>query len=165
MNGLSKSCGCARRVTEDAKRERIRKYKHQYFQDHKDELIPRHTANTKRLVAEQREKYGLNVYYICSKYKMNVQEYLDLVHAQHNKCAICNIEFDPSSKETVACVDHDHQTGKVRGLLCRQCNSAIGLLHDNVELCLNAYKYLKEYEYEKACVDSEDRMEETDRGS
>lgn len=42
-----------------------------------------------------------------------------------------------------ACVDHDHKTGVVRGLLCWNCNVAIGKLDDNPDTVLNAYKYLK----------------------
>ena len=40
-------------------------------------------------------------------------------------------------------VDHCHATGTVRGLLCHNCNRALGLLHDNTEVLLNAIKYLE----------------------
>lgn len=40
-------------------------------------------------------------------------------------------------------VDHDHATGKVRGLLCHNCNRALGLLHDNPVTINNALEYLK----------------------
>ena len=40
-------------------------------------------------------------------------------------------------------VDHDHKTGKVRGLLCHNCNRALGLLHDDQELMQKASEYVK----------------------
>lgn len=47
------------------------------------------------------------------------------------------------TEQKTACVDHDHKTGVVRGLLCWNCNVAIGKLDDNPDTVLNAYKYLK----------------------
>jgi len=46
-------------------------------------------------------------------------------------------------RNKVLCVDHDHNTGKIRGLLCNTCNRALGLLKDNKQLLINALKYLK----------------------
>ncbi len=61
-----------------------------------------------------------------------------MLQDQKNSCLICNRELDQS-----ACVDHCHTTGKVRGLLCRQCNMALGLLKDNIDSLENAINYLK----------------------
>lgn len=52
-----------------------------------------------------------------------------------NCCEICHKEED-------LVIDHCHTTGKVRGLLCRQCNAGIGLLKDNIELIKRAWEYL-----------------------
>jgi hypothetical protein len=41
------------------------------------------------------------------------------------------------------CVDHDHNTGKVRGLLCLNCNMVLGLVYDNTQTLLNLVAYLK----------------------
>ncbi len=55
-----------------------------------------------------------------------------------NKCAICGDSFD----ETKAFVDHDHQSGKVRGLLRTRCDTLLGMAKDNVEILKSAIKYL-----------------------
>ncbi len=71
------------------------------------------------------------------RYKINGEELSNLIEEQNNKCAICNIEL---TKEFL--IDHCHKTNKVRGLLCRDCNFAIGLFKDNVKTLENAIQYL-----------------------
>jgi len=76
----------------------------------------------------------------------DADEYLGKILQQDNKCAICNIdiEFIGNSKDyNSAVIDHCHNTGKVRGILCNHCNIALGLLKDNTETLLNAIVYLK----------------------
>jgi len=90
------------------------------------------TAESKRL------------YEVKTKYGLSPEEYKDLIEDSNNSCSICGISPDNLEKKWL-CVDHDHVTGKVRGLLCNKCNSAIGLLDDNPTLLTNAIKYLKEH--------------------
>ena len=76
------------------------------------------------------------------KYGITTDVYTKLFESQHGKCAICN--KDPFPK--LLCVDHNHNTGKVRGLLCNNCNIALGMLKDSPELIDNAKAYLKLHE-------------------
>lgn len=46
-------------------------------------------------------------------------------------------------EQMVGCIDHDHKTGKIRGLLCGFCNKAIGLLKENINILRNAIHYLE----------------------
>lgn len=82
---------------------------------------------------------------IKSNYGLEKDEYLALVEKQNNLCAIC---FQPETDKVkkFLSVDHDHTTGKVRGLLCSRCNKSIGAFEDNVVFLSNAIKYLKQYE-------------------
>ncbi len=72
------------------------------------------------------------------KYGIGLKEYNDLLKKQGFMCGICGKSY----KEEVLCVDHNHVTGKVRGLLCGFCNRAIGFLQDNPEVIMKAHDYL-----------------------
>lgn len=49
-----------------------------------------------------------------------------LILKQNNQCAICGITFDDSTKKLTPHIDHDHKTGRVRGVLCSSCNASLG---------------------------------------
>lgn len=71
-----------------------------------------------------------------TKYGIEDSDYQVRLTEQGGRCLICELVMDPP------CVDHDHETGLVRGLLCRKCNSAIGLLNDSTDLLQSAIHYL-----------------------
>jgi hypothetical protein len=71
----------------------------------------------------------------ASKYKINRYDLLELWKQQCRKCAICGQRCEPH-------IDHDHRTGRVRGILCNQCNLAIGLMKDKPSRLIKAAKYL-----------------------
>ena len=74
-----------------------------------------------------------------------IKDYLDIAEEQGYVCAICGQDnFKMGDFHSgVLVVDHDHQTGKVRGLLCHNCNRALGLLHDDKSALSQALKYLE----------------------
>jgi hypothetical protein len=63
---------------------------------------------------------------------------------QNGACAICKGEGDGRWKKL--CVDHDHKTGKVRQLLCRNCNVVLGQVGDNPNLLEEMIKYLQKHQ-------------------
>ncbi len=72
-------------------------------------------------------------------YGITIQEHNRLRDEQGNVCAICG----GVNKDQALCIDHDHATGEVRGLLCHACNRAIGLLKDDPELMVRAAEYIR----------------------
>ena len=60
-------------------------------------------------------------------------------------CEICDVDMTDCRGATGRCVDHDHETGKVRGVLCNHCNRALGLLSDSSERLQKAMDYLNKY--------------------
>lgn len=75
-------------------------------------------------------------------YGIDQAEYNRMFEEQDGKCAICSTAT-PTGKWKVFAVDHCHETGLIRGLLCNECNRGIGLLGDNPDRLLKAVDYLK----------------------
>ena len=83
-------------------------------------------------------------YHLRYKYGITEECYAKLLAEQHGRCAICNTD-KPTGKWKVFAVDHCHHTGKVRGLLCNECNRGMGLLRDSAELLEKAAAYLRKH--------------------
>lgn len=73
-------------------------------------------------------------------YGLSADEYIKMHEKQDGKCAICKKE--PSTKRGLH-IDHCHKTGKVRGLLCHNCNIGIGNFSHDSDLLSTAIEYLK----------------------
>jgi len=80
-------------------------------------------------------------------YKMTVEDYEALASEQDGCCPVCGGLLPAVEEENGKHppVDHDHETGKPRGVLHNKCNRAIGLLNDSPELCRKAAKYLESH--------------------
>jgi recombination endonuclease VII len=74
--------------------------------------------------------------HLQKKYNMTVEEHAALLIKQEGRCAICRIALERTN------VDHDHNTGKVRGILCPSCNMALGLFQDSTAVLQAAKDYL-----------------------
>lgn len=72
-------------------------------------------------------------------YGIEWEDFEKLWESQNQSCAICKKQFNSTSE---ACVDHDHVTGDVRGLLCNQCNNGLGRFFDNIDYLKRAVEYL-----------------------
>lgn len=81
------------------------------------------------------------------QYGITVEQYNELYQKQKGCCAICGIHQSELKKSL--CIDHDHSTGKIRGLLCSNHNTGIGLLNDNYEMILKAAIYLHKHKESK----------------
>lgn len=75
------------------------------------------------------------------KFGMDAAEYDRRLQAQHGVCAICKA---PPEDGEVLCVDHEHNTGLVRGLLCTRCNLGLGQFRDNPAVLAAAIRYLED---------------------
>ena len=92
----------------------------------------KHKHTLRRKVYSWNKTYGINITH---------DVYLQMLKEQEHKCAICSI-LDTDLDKLLS-VDHCHTTGKVRGLLCYNCNLALGNFKDNINSLENAIKYLK----------------------
>lgn len=88
------------------------------------------------MVDEPEIRYGFNI----SGFYRNPKKWYKLFNFQHGCCAICG-KHQANLKCTL-CVDHNHTTGKVRGLLCNSCNAILGMAHDDIQILQKAIEYL-----------------------
>ena len=68
---------------------------------------------------------------------------LKILETQNNKCAICEKRIKYPDGRNIA-LDHNHSTGKIRGLLCQRCNRLLGRIENNLKLIPKFLTYLKE---------------------
>ena len=113
------------------KEERLKKYRENYAND------PEFYRNK----AKQWRKNNFKAYksrQLKNSVGISFELYEKLLTDQKNKCRIC------TRKVKVLCVDHCHSTGKIRGLLCGNCNLGLGNFKDNKLRLKNAIKYLED---------------------
>jgi len=103
-----------------------------------NEQLPKTKARRKSYKEKPENKEKKYIKSLMRFYNITKEDYNKMFDNQTGRCAICFCESNIK-----LCVDHNHTTGKVRGLLCKKCNSAIGLLKDNTEFLYRAIKYLQ----------------------
>lgn len=112
-----------------ARREQLAGYHKKYHKENKE----KHNDRTRR---------GL----IRKNYGISLEEYTAILAAQGGVCLICKVPIQPPNTRCKtgarACLDHCHDTGRIRGFLCHKCNLGIGMFYDRPELVLAAYEYL-----------------------
>lgn len=77
-------------------------------------------------------------YMLQKRFNMSSEEFYAMAKEQDNKCGICH-------RHVKLVVDHDHKNGKVRGLLCSECNSGLGYFFENRGSMLSAIEYLNKH--------------------
>jgi hypothetical protein len=80
---------------------------------------------------------------LSTKYGLTVEEHAQMLSVQGGACLICR--RSPRGRQKALCVDHCHSTGKVRGLLCSSCNSALGLLKEDVDRMQSMIRYVRDF--------------------
>ena len=103
-------------------------------------------APSEHYCSEGCKNKGLQDRYFRRTYGIGVEDYETMHNDQKGLCKICQTEgfvMDDKRHKMKLVVDHCHKTGVVRGLLCHNCNRALGLLQDSVSILENAITYLK----------------------
>lgn len=93
-------------------------------------------------------KHHFKISQIATTYNITVAKMFKIFDRANGKCEICKKELvmhgsKSDSRKNVACVDHCHVTGTVRGILCFNCNSALGHFSDDVDRIKTALQYIK----------------------
>ena len=115
--------------------EKVKEYKRRWR--HKNLEKVNKQSREIRKANPERTKLSQRKSSLKSQYGLTLEQFDLLSKSQNYECRICN-------RKIKLCVDHDHKTGKVRGLLCSRCNRCIGQFEENVIFLKNAIKYIKE---------------------
>lgn len=134
--------------------EKRKVYAKAYYIRNKDRIYKRtkawakaHPENIRRAWKKWEQSHKMNRREkTLRKYNLTLEDYFTRLELQGFVCRICG-RAEESKKNTYLTVDHDHLTGKVRGLLCDKCNRGLGHFEDSKELLLSAYKYLSYAKY------------------
>ena len=142
------------------------KYNKQYYEDNKENVLKQkreHYAKNKKKYSKRAKKYRANnsekikkvkkCYTATHKketknlnlkrcYGITIEQYDQMFNVQEGKCKVCG--KDQSELKQPLSVDHNHTTGKVRGLLCPNCNTILGHAKDDTDILQKVINYLKE---------------------
>lgn len=98
-------------------------------------------ANKKFEIKRKGKRWG---YHLSKTYGLTEELYYKILEEQKYSCAICNLPVDKEVHYGKFVVDHCHNTGKVRGLLCNKCNLMLGNARDDIRILQNGIEYLKD---------------------
>lgn len=112
------------------KKDNYKEYWKKYYKENKEKLIKKGRVN------KLKNKYGLTI-----------KDYNNMLKQQGGVCAICRKKEKDKRNDKIKnlAVDHNHKTGKVRGLLCAECNKSIGYSNEDISILQKCIKYLKKH--------------------
>lgn len=104
-----------------------------------------HRRKARDPVAHRRK---ITAYHLQTKYGITLDDFDAMCCKQNNRCALCHgpMEFGGRLRPDRAVIDHDHSTGKVRGLLHSRCNMLLGAARERPALLRQAARYLRKYQ-------------------
>lgn len=114
----------------EANKDRLRALNRDYYAANKEKILKytREWHKTNRAVLQDKKR--------AKQYGLAIGEYDRLRVEQDGRCAIC-------LRKRKLCVDHDHETGKVRALLCERCNAMLGQAYDKPSVLRAGARYLE----------------------
>lgn len=115
----------------------------EWIEKNKDKIEEYRRLYKEDAVKAERTKAYHRARWLRESFGMTVDDYIKLFEDQDGKCAICGNGTNGNKKNF--CVDHDHETGKVRGLLCHNCNVSVGLMKESPLLLRKAAEYLESF--------------------
>jgi hypothetical protein len=132
----TEKCLARRRKYLESHKKQTAEYSLMYYKKNRESLLEKNKVWHKNHKKERNER---RLSYEIETYGITQEEYNSMVLIQNGVCAICKL---PPSKKRLS-IDHNHETGKIRGLLCSRCNLAIGGFRDSAQLLREAANYIE----------------------
>lgn len=137
------------RETQKRKRKRrpkaVSKMRRKYYKKNKEHILhlrKKNYAENESLRLRKRDKDLKNTYGI------DIKQYNNILKAQGDACGICEAKKNNNKRTKYFDVDHCHESGQVRGLLCTNCNMGLGKFNHDIKWLIAAIKYLvRNYDY------------------
>lgn len=140
----------------DEKKARQREYSRRYAQSTKGKVTRKRlndSDNVKAMKARHRAEGGSKASYernkdwytnhdLIKRYGITLDEYNTMLDQQRGVCYVCG---GVNSNGRRLSVDHNHETGEVRKLLCHPCNASLGSLREDISVLENMINYIKEH--------------------
>jgi hypothetical protein len=138
--GIHTVCKPCQKKQKDSRKDEAKKVRKAHYEKNKEKssLYHKEKNSNPKVKSYNKEKH------LKKTYNLTLDEVEALKVKQKFRCAICKTHEEDCSRKTLF-VDHNHKTGEIRGLLCSQCNSALGLMYDSKEILNNAIEYLNDY--------------------
>lgn len=118
-------------------------YRHKYLTD--PDFREAEKARSRAKYQKTRRHNRSQEYYWITRYGLTPGQWDQMAYDQGYRCAICPTEFAALGPRQVH-VDHNHATGKIRGLLCGSCNRALGYFKDRPDVLEKAARYLEKHQ-------------------
>jgi hypothetical protein len=136
-----------KQTTRDRKNKRARAH----YRKNKKRILTEHSEWRAANPGYHRKYYGSNKELWRARrlrfhYGITLEEYASLLKAQGGRCAVCQTDRPSTRWQTIFCVDHDHESGDVRGLLCVACNLVLGHVRDDPNILRAMIAYLEQGE-------------------
>ncbi|KKN73530.1 hypothetical protein LCGC14_0399720 [marine sediment metagenome] len=159
-DGLSAQKRRAYRENPDKYVRRSRRWRQQHLKQHQESNRRYYSKNRERILAASKQRHwqkkaedpcaltrAARGRYLKREYGLSLEQYDRLLRKQKNLCALCRQPMKHGGRITAkhAVVDHDHKTGRVRGILHAQCNSWLALLDNDSRLLFRLAKYLNKF--------------------
>lgn len=118
----------------DNNKEKISAQKKEWARKNSDNLVIK-VREYRRKNRDKTKKWNTK-----QRYNLDLEDVNNILIKQNNLCKICNDSL------TQYHIDHNHKTNFVRGILCKKCNTGLGMFRDNTDYLFSAIEYLKENE-------------------
>lgn len=138
LNSIPQKAKISKKIRRSASRKELREYMRQYRKKNRKKIKTLYSAWRKRNPGYRPENRTLSVRkYLLKKRGLTPEQFSEKARQQNGRCIIC------SERPMRLVIDHCHESGRTRGLVCTRCNSVLGFARDRVDVLLAAVEYLR----------------------